>query len=184
MAARGNGPRNCLILRFIRTMAATTMTRRWSAWLRVGGASGARASTTWINVVALATEGAQVGQQSSVAGKLGALVIPRGMSPPVDSPSSPVKGHRRRQPLPENRVMMERRLANIGQPIGGLSTVDPDLEAWREDLQRRRVDAAKIGLQLTRRLPDLDLKPVWLDDVEGNQLAMYDQLATAGRARS
>ncbi len=144
--------------------------------------TGSNRSTA--NVVALATEGAQVGQQFSVAGKLGALVIPRGMSPPVDSPSSPVKGHRRRQPLPENRVMMERRLANIGQPIGGLSTVDPDLEAWREDLQRRRVDAAKIGLQLTRRLPDLDLKPVWLDDVEGNQLAMYDQLATAGRARS
>ena len=79
--------------------------------------------------------------------------------------------------------MLERMFENICQSLGSSDTGDTDVEAWRTELQRRRVHASRGGMQLIRQLPDLDLKPVWLDGIERGHVAVYDRLATAGRAR-
>ena len=139
------------------------------------------------DVVALAAH-AHLEQHTSSHGKLSALVLPRGRrSPPVDVPSSPVRSRRHEHSRPRNHkdhTMLERRFENICQALGSSDTSDTDLEAWRTELQRRRLDASRIGMQLIRQLPDLDLKPVWLDGIERGHVAVYDRLATAGRARS
>ena len=138
---------------------------------------------SWVDVAALAQNPGGKRQGGGSAG-LAALVVPRGRSPPVsppgDLPSSPS--------LRKKCVVQEReeRFANLSleasKGFGGGRT-DPDLEAWRADLQRRREDAGRVGWQLTRRLPDLDLKPVWLEGVEGGYLAMYERLAAAEALR-
>ena len=141
-------------------------------WLSVS------ANNSMADVLSAATTArVQLEQHSSKSDRLDALVVPRGRSPPVDMPSSPLR--QRQSHLPTERVA-----SMIGQLTVGSSTADPDLEAWRADLQQRRADAGRVGLQLSRRLPDLDLKPVWLDGVSRGYLATYDRLATAGRARS
>ena len=112
---------------------------------------------------------------------LAALVVPRGRvppaSPPGDNPSSPPR------PLTAlnstaHSLSLDPLVANV-DPEKGL--LDPDLELWRADIQRRRHDAGKVAWQLTRQLPDLDLKPVWLAGVDGATFTFYERLAAANR---
>ena len=180
-----------------------------AAWQRRDGQDREHVVNSWLSApIALAADvdalaahtGADLGQHATTGGdklsapglsggdKLSAPVFRRGRnSPPADAPSSPVHSRRQDQSRPRNHrdhAVLERRFESICQSLGNSDAADSDLEEWRAEMQRRRADASRVGMQLIRQLPRLDLKPVWLGGIEGGCLAVYDRLATAGRARS